>query len=120
MLPTVPFRWTARDNRTVTANVAYTALASLFTLEPFVDRAQLTASYLDGTANPTIRVFGQRISDNVFVSLGDLLSLAINNAESQIFEIPEGIYDNIAYELTGLGSSGVDMEFVVRYNPLAA
>lgn len=111
-----PTFWYELDNRTVTTNTAYAALSVLFSLPAFADRIEWNLVELAGNT-PTVRPYAQRISDDRWIPLTDSLAPAASGAESSgIVEIPPGLYDAVAYVVSGNGGAGVDLAFNVRVN----
>lgn len=120
-MPEPRYIWSELDNRTITGNVAYAALSSLFTVAAFFDQIVVDVAELTGSGTPTVQVYGQRVSDNVWVPLAAALTLTAGDAASTyVVDIPAGIYDNVAYRVAGNASPGVDVVCSARADAEAA
>lgn len=116
MSASVPKVWGKLYGATRTADVAYAALASLATLPPPVVRLEWSVVELHGST-PTCRLYGQRISDDRWVPIGDSLLPDASGAESSgVIDLPAGQYDNLAFVLSGTGATGVALEILGEHD----
>ncbi len=107
------------DNRTLSADVLYSALgAGLFDLTSPVTMLQLSVGAATAVASVTVRLMLRRASDSVWVDFGAAL---VTDTEAGLITaefVPPGIYNRIAYQVEGIGSTGatVDAASVGRFS----
>jgi len=96
--------WKLIETRSVTVNVAWGALASLFAISEVVDGLHVSGvSTLGGTLYLTI--YGQAVSDDLWVKLSSPMEVPAGDSDAMTIDVPAGLYDNIAYVIEGVANA---------------
>lgn len=112
MASTKPSLWRRIDTETYSAVLGYDSLASLGAIGPHCTAIHVSAAEAASTYSGDVAVIlhAQRVADDRWVALSaagvTVASAGASPSGAETVEIPAGIYDAVAYVLSGTLSAG--------------